>query len=72
MPEQVRDQVFISYSHKDKKWLERLHPTLKPLVRHGTVSVWADTLLDSVCTEVQFLVSRFRVIGVIQSTSSRR
>lgn len=43
MPEQVRDQVFISYSHKDQKWLERLHTTLKPLVRRGTVSVWADT-----------------------------
>jgi len=43
MPEQVRDQVFISYSHKDKKWLEKLQTTLMPLVRQGTVSVWADT-----------------------------
>jgi iSTAND domain-containing protein/TIR domain-containing protein len=43
MPEQARDQVFISYSHKDKKWLERLQTTLMPLVRQGTVSVWADT-----------------------------
>lgn len=43
MPEQVRDQVFISYSHKDKKWLEKLQTSLMPLVRQGTVSVWADT-----------------------------
>lgn len=43
MPEQARDQVFISYSHKDKKWLERLQTTLMPLVRRGTVNVWADT-----------------------------
>lgn len=43
MPEQARDQVFISYSHKDKKWLERLQTTLMPLVRQGTVNVWADT-----------------------------
>ena len=43
MPEQIRDQVFISYSHKDKKWLERLRTTLMPLLRQGTVSVWADT-----------------------------
>jgi hypothetical protein len=24
MPESTRDQIFISYSHKDKKWLEKL------------------------------------------------
>lgn len=47
MPEQVRDQVFISYSHKDKQWLEKLHTTLKPLVRHGTVNVWADTEIQT-------------------------
>ena len=35
-------QVFISYSHKDKKWLERLQVHLKPLAREGTV-VWDDT-----------------------------
>ena len=46
MPEQVRDQVFISYSHKDKKWLERLRTTLMPLVRQGTVSVWEDTQIQ--------------------------
>lgn len=43
MPDQGRDQVFISYSHKDKKWLERLRTALMPLLRQGTVSVWADT-----------------------------
>jgi hypothetical protein len=47
MPEQARDQVFISYSHKDKKWLERLQTTLVPLVRQGTVSVWADTQIQT-------------------------
>jgi len=44
---QARDQVFISYSHKDKKWLERLQTTLMPLVRQGTVSVWADTQIQT-------------------------
>ncbi|MEK6287612.1 MAG: toll/interleukin-1 receptor domain-containing protein [Acidobacteriota bacterium] len=47
MPEQARDQVFISYSHKDKTWLQKLHTTLKPLVRHGAVSVWADTNIQT-------------------------
>jgi hypothetical protein len=43
MPEQARDQVFISYSHRDKKWLERLRTALMPLVHQGTINVWADT-----------------------------
>ncbi|MDG4551662.1 MAG: SUMF1/EgtB/PvdO family nonheme iron enzyme [Candidatus Contendobacter sp.] len=38
-----RDQVFISYSHADKKWLERLRIHLKPLQRDGTIKPWADT-----------------------------
>ena len=40
-----RDQVFISYSHKDKKWLVRLQTHLTPLQRDGTISVWADTVI---------------------------
>jgi hypothetical protein len=39
----IRDQVFISCSHKDKEWLERLRTMLKPLVRKNSVSVWDDT-----------------------------
>lgn len=38
-----RDQVFISYAHKDKIWLERLQGMLKPLVRKGSISLWDDT-----------------------------
>jgi hypothetical protein len=43
MPPPTRDQVFISYSHKDREWLERLQTMLKPLVRKNSVSVWDDT-----------------------------
>lgn len=38
----VRDQVFISYSHKDKKWLERLQTMLKPFIQKE-LKVWDDT-----------------------------
>lgn len=42
-----RDQVFISYSHKDKKLFDQLQTSLKPLVRDQKISVWADTKIKS-------------------------
>ena len=43
LPSVPRKHVFISYSHKDKKWLERFQTALAPLIRGETVRVWADT-----------------------------
>jgi hypothetical protein len=40
-----RSQIFISYSHKDKAWLEKLQTMLKPLVRNRTISEWDDTTI---------------------------
>jgi GTPase SAR1 family protein len=37
-----REQVFISYSHADKVWLDGLQTMLAPLKRGGKLSVWAD------------------------------
>jgi hypothetical protein len=37
-----KDRVFISYSHKDKKFVEELLTHLKPLERAGRVSAWSD------------------------------
>jgi hypothetical protein len=41
----MRDQVFVSYSHKDVQWLDRLKINLKPSVRAGRLTVWDDQLI---------------------------
>jgi hypothetical protein len=41
MPRLTLDRVFISYSHKDSKWLEKLQTMLKPLLPKDIV--WDDT-----------------------------
>jgi hypothetical protein len=46
MLSQVSEQVFISYSHKDKKWLEKLQTMLTPLVRNEMIKTWADTQIE--------------------------
>jgi TIR domain len=42
-----RTDIFISYSHKDKAWLDRLRVHLKPLERTHHLNIWADTKLRS-------------------------
>jgi hypothetical protein len=39
----VRTQVFVSYSHADRKWLERLRINLRPLERSQKITVWDDS-----------------------------
>jgi cell division protein FtsZ len=38
-----RNKVFISYSHRDRDWLDRLSIHLKPLIRDNSIELWDDT-----------------------------
>jgi hypothetical protein len=38
----VHDQIFISYSHKDQKWLERLRTHLRPFEQAYQIRIWDD------------------------------
>jgi hypothetical protein len=39
----AKRKVFVSYSHKDARWLDRLRVHLKPLERDGIIDLWDDT-----------------------------
>jgi hypothetical protein len=47
MVQTPHSQVFISYSHKDAAYLERLQEHLKPDVRDGNIALWVDTQLKA-------------------------
>lgn len=43
----ARDGLFVSYSHRDRRWRDRLAVHLKPLERSGVVRRWDDTELQA-------------------------
>ncbi|GJL59071.1 MAG: hypothetical protein NPIRA03_19280 [Nitrospirales bacterium] len=46
MMQRTRDLIFVSYSHRDKTWLEKLLIFLKPYQREGQLTVWADPYIE--------------------------
>lgn len=42
----VRKKVFISYSHQDREWLEKLKKWLKPLEQSGILDFWDDSQIQ--------------------------
>jgi hypothetical protein len=45
----LRPDLFISYSHKDLKWLNRLEIVLRPLTRERKIMLWSDRQIVSGC-----------------------
>jgi hypothetical protein len=56
-----RPTVFVSYSHKDEKWKNRLLPALQVLVQQDLFDVWEDRRIaggDSWYPEIQTAMAR--------------
>ncbi len=39
--------IFISYSHQDRAWLEKLRTHLRPLERQGNIKIWDDSAIEA-------------------------
>ncbi|MGD2092498.1 MAG: tetratricopeptide repeat protein [Candidatus Aminicenantes bacterium] len=46
MSKKKRDKIFLSYSHKDKKWMEKIKTIIKPLTGKGKIIVWDDSDIE--------------------------
>ncbi len=47
MGKQKRDKVFISYSHEDGEWLQKLETMLQPLKSKGKIITWVDSDIET-------------------------
>jgi pimeloyl-ACP methyl ester carboxylesterase len=42
-----KNRIFVSYSHRDREWLERLQAMMNPFLRKGELELWDDTRLKA-------------------------
>jgi hypothetical protein len=65
--------LFISYSHKDRDWLDKLTEKLRPLQQRGEVGIWADSEIQpsqKFLDEIQHAISKARVAILLVSSHS--
>jgi len=67
---QQRTQLFISYSHRDRDYLQRLQVHLRPLVRDDTIDLWDDSRIEPGGTwrdEIAAALSRAKIAVLLIS-----
>ncbi|MGI9002141.1 MAG: NB-ARC domain-containing protein [Pseudonocardia sp.] len=66
-----QDLVFVSYSHKDAEWAQRVEVLVKPLLRSKRLRLWVDTAAiragDEWRPEIQWTIERSRVALLLVS-----
>ena len=71
MPAPPRDLIFISYSHEDKTWLDKLVKVLAPLVRNGHVKYWTDAQMEPGDRWRRGIASALKTVTILHPISLR-
>ncbi|MGZ8323355.1 MAG: toll/interleukin-1 receptor domain-containing protein, partial [Rhodoplanes sp.] len=66
----VRDQLFISYSHRDEQWLDDFRIMLAPVQKSGCLELWCDKDIEpgeSWNEKIEKAISRAKVALLLVS-----
>jgi serine/threonine protein kinase len=66
----MRDQVFISYSHKDHEWMEKFRAHLQVIQQTGRLEIWSDQKIEAGQKwqeEIDAAIARARVALLLAS-----